>query len=170
MTMNTGHKPGGAFYLTPEVHKLVVASTRAGAYAHVAAQAAGLSMRTFNQYMADDAFDHYHADHHDALRAFQAEVRQAQAQARMAAEITVRTKKPFEWLRYGPGREKKDNPGWTDTSKVEVTGANGGPIAHAIAAVDLKALSDGDLDELERLSAKLSGGGAGSGESGESSA
>jgi hypothetical protein len=48
-------------------------------------------------------------------------VRQARAQARVAAETEVRRLQPFHWLRYGPGRERLGEPGWTERQQHEVT-------------------------------------------------
>ena len=37
--------------------------------------------------------------------------------ARSNAEVRVFRDKPFEWLRYGPGRERVDELGWTETAQ-----------------------------------------------------
>lgn len=41
---------------------------------------------------------------------------------------------------------------WSETSKVEHTGANGAPIA--LAAVDFRGLSDDELEQMQKLMAK----------------
>jgi hypothetical protein len=58
---------------------------------------------------------------------FFAEVRQARAQARQVAEARVFAESPFNWLRYGPGRERDQEPGWTESSQVDMT-SGGQPV------------------------------------------
>lgn len=52
------------------------------------------------------------------------------------------------------------------TTKVEVTGKDGGPVQHQHAPADLSDLSDEDLDALERITAKLGGDQGGEGKAG----
>ena len=42
---------------------------------------------------------------------------EAQAQARLHAELTALTDKPLDWLKAGPGKDSADNPGWTNPGK-----------------------------------------------------
>jgi len=51
-------------------------------------------------------------------------------------------------------------------SKVQVTGKDEGPLQHQRAPADLSNLSDEDLDDLERLAAKLGGDQGGEGKAG----
>ena len=44
-------------------------------------------------------------------------MRQAQAQARLGAEVSARNDKPLDWLRNGPGRETADQRGWTSNAR-----------------------------------------------------
>ena len=46
-------------------------------------------------------------------------MRQARSEARIVAKIEVRKMNPFHWLRYGPGRERSGEPGWTDSIEVQ---------------------------------------------------
>ena len=46
---------------------------------------------------------------------FHEEVRQARAQSRVAAEAEVRRDNPLAWLRFGPGRQRPGEPGWTES-------------------------------------------------------
>ena len=107
--------------LTTEVHQQIVAFIRVGAYDWVAAEAAGIGKSTFYRWLARGE---QRAD--APYRAFYEDVRQARAQARVAAETDVRRDQPLAWLRYGPGRERPGAPGWTESHTLQ--GADGGPI------------------------------------------
>lgn len=122
--------------LTPEVHERIVAYIRAGSYAWVAAEAAGVSKTTFYRWVQRGE-----QEHSGPYRAFADEVRQAQAQARVGAEIEVRRDSPQTWLRYGPGRDRPDAPGWTDQR--QITGLDGG-------AVQLREVDDAALRAIAR--------------------
>ena len=102
--------------LSPEVHQQIVAFIRAGAYDWVAAEAAGIGTSTYYRWM-----ERGEASAAEPYRSFWSAVRQARAQARVAAEIEVRRDNPFNWLRYGPGRDRAGEPGWTE--RVEVAEA-----------------------------------------------
>lgn len=45
---------------------------------------------------------------------FYLDVESAQAKARQLAEGIVKSKQPFQWLRYGPGQSRPGREGWTD--------------------------------------------------------
>jgi hypothetical protein len=85
---------------------------------------------------------------------FYREVTRARARARFAAETEVKKENPLAWLRYGPGRERPGEEGWTDSNKVELTGKDGAPLPGSALVIDTGKLSDKELDELERLLAK----------------
>ena len=53
----------------------------------------------------------------EPYRGFARAVRQAEAQGRLRAEVAVSKKDPKFWLKYGPGKETLDNPGWTGEAK-----------------------------------------------------
>ena len=107
--------------LTPAVHDQIVAFCRAGAFDWVAAEAAGVHRATFYRWLARGARE-ARGPYHD----FDDAVRQARAQARVAAETEVRRDQPLAWLRYGPGRERPGSPGWTESHTIQ--GADGGPL------------------------------------------
>lgn len=118
--------------LTPEVQDLIVAYIRAGSYEHVAAEAAGVGRSTFYRWM-DRGRKARSGIYHD----FAVAVREARAQARASAEIEVRKTDPFKWLRFGPGRERPGDPGWTEST--QLTGADGGPL---VVSFDMRGTGD----------------------------
>lgn len=105
--------------LTPQVHTTIVSYVRSGAYDWVAAQACGIEPRTFYNWMAwgEKGNPRYVQFFHD--------VRKARAEARVVAENEVRRDNPLAWLRYGPGRERPGEPGWTESH--QLTGEDGAP-------------------------------------------
>ena len=107
--------------LTPELQHQILSFVRAGSYDWIAAEAAGISKTTFYRWMRQGE-DAGSGIYHD----FRQEVRQARAQARVAAEAEVRRDNPLAWLRYGPGRERPGEPGWTESR--EILGQDGGPV------------------------------------------
>lgn len=121
--------------LTPEVHQRIVAFIRSGAFAWVAAEAAGISKTTFHRWIQQGE-----AETRGRYYDFAEDVRQAKAQARVAAEIEVRKLSPATWLRFGPGRDRPEEPGWTDQR--QLTGPDGGHV--------LKELDDDALREMVR--------------------
>ena len=116
--------------LTPEVHKLIVQYIRGGAFDYVAAQASGIGYRTFRRWMKSGE------SRADSLyRQLWQDVQEARAQARVAAENKVFADAPFNWLRYGPGRERPGKPGWTDSKQVDVT-TGGEPLVLQVKGFD----------------------------------
>lgn len=107
-----GRKP----LLTPEVHKRIVDYTRSGAFAWVAAQACGITPQTFGNWMR------WGEKGNPRYLSFFSEVRKAQAEARVLAENQVRKEQAFNWLRYGPGRERPGEPGWTESKEIDLRG------------------------------------------------
>ena len=102
--------------LTLELQKEIVDRIKVGAFPWVAAQSCHVPPSTFYRWMASgekDASSRY--------REFWEEVRAAAAYARMLAEAEVRKGAAFQWLRYGPGRERPGEPGWTNSAQVDVT-------------------------------------------------
>ena len=85
---------------------------RDGVFPYIAAQAHGVPKSTF--------FDWLRRGEIEKRRPFlelSDKVRQAAAGARVQAERVVFKDNPFAWLRYGPGRERPDAPGWTECNK-----------------------------------------------------
>ena len=113
---------GRSTLLTPEVQKSIVAYIRSGAFDWIAAQAAGISPRTFRSWMkqGEDEKSGSYREFHEAVAG-------ARAEARVTAEVEVRKQNPLAWLRYGPGRERPGQPGWTESQII--TGDPDAPIA-----------------------------------------
>lgn len=95
----------------------IAAFVRAGGFSHVAAEAAGTPWGVFEQWMqkgsAKKAKPHF--------RNFYEAVTQAKAQARLGAEMQALKTDPVAWLKFGPGKETKDTPGWSTTVKPRIT-------------------------------------------------
>jgi hypothetical protein len=94
--------------LTTAVQQQIIAGIRAGAYPHVAAEAAGVPVLVFAEWLRRGQ-----QDNDRRYRPFYEKVRQAQAQARLKAEVDARNADARFWLRYGPGKETADSPGWS---------------------------------------------------------
>jgi len=102
--------------LSAEVQEKILADVRAGAFAYVAAQRAGIDKATFFRWMArGESGEQPFCDFRDSIRA-------AHYEARVVAEAEIyRTDKKF-WLQHA-ARDKPGEPGWTD--RHEITGAEG---------------------------------------------
>jgi hypothetical protein len=98
--------------LTPETADRIAGYLSQGGYDHVAAEAAGVSQRTFARWLrrgrkqGDGPYRHFYK-----------RIRQARAGARLRAEIAVYQKDSKFWLRHGPGREQPDRKGWSTAVK-----------------------------------------------------
>ncbi len=106
--------------LTPERHKAIVAAIRAGAFDWIAAEANGIDRQTFKLWMRTGM-----RTKREPYLSFVRDVRAARAQARLSAEIEVRKEQPFSWLRFGPGRERDGEEGWTESSEIKHSGSVG---------------------------------------------
>jgi hypothetical protein len=106
--------------LTPERGKAIVAAIRAGAFDWIAAEANGIDRETFKLWMRTGA-----RRKREPYLSFVRDVRAARAQARLSAEIEVRKEQPFSWLRFGPGREREGEAGWTESSEIKHSGSVG---------------------------------------------
>jgi hypothetical protein len=87
-------------------------------------------------------------------------LREAAAQGRLAKEMEVVRDKPLDWLRYGPGRETADTPGWTSAGKTAFTpvGDGGNPLENPVLLERLHALAQRLTPSPEaRLAAAESG-------------
>jgi hypothetical protein len=111
---------GRPILLTPERHKAIVAAIRAGAFDWIAAEANGIDRETFKLWMRTGT-----RTKREPYLSFVRDVRTARAQARLSAEIEVRKDQPFAWLRFGPGRERDGEAGWTESSEVKHSGSVG---------------------------------------------
>jgi len=146
---------------------ILIGYIRQGAYPYVAAKAIGVPSSTWFRWMD---WGKKGGKERAIYRELWEKVEQAHAQARVLAEAEVRKDNPFAWLRYGPGRERPGEPGWTESH--EITGAEGKDL---IPTDDMSKLSDAELDRLiahTQARRALSGiGGAGrEGEAGEGAA
>ena len=128
--------------LTRDLIDEIVQYVRNGAYAWVAAGAVGIHKSTFHRWMkrGEEATRGIHYEF------FQA-VYQARAQARVVAEIEVRRDSPEKWLRWGPGRERKGELGWTD--RKEIVGEDGGPLNVRFVLDDPHATYDDDYADAD---------------------
>ena len=98
--------------LTAEVEKTIVAYVRAGGYPQVAAEAAGISRETFEEWLRRGE-----AGRPLKYKQFVEKLRQAEAQARLNAEVAALKDKPMDWLKAGPGKETAAKPGWSALAK-----------------------------------------------------
>ena len=97
-----------AMQLTPELEHNILAAIRAGGFADVAAAAFGVPQRLFHKWLR------WGSKGKNAIYAsFADKVAQAQATARLAAEMQAHQKDPRMWQRAGPGRETAAREGWT---------------------------------------------------------
>src|SRR5947209_3765473 len=101
------------YSITPEIERSIVSFIRAGGFAEVASEAAGIPHKVFNRWLRRGEG----RGASKRLRAFALAVRQAIAQARLRAEVEVYSDRPLDWLRNGPGRETAEQPGWTGNAR-----------------------------------------------------
>jgi len=101
------------YRLSFALQEKIAAFIRAGGFAHVAAEAAGLPREVFARWLARGERPDAPANY----RAFARAIREAEAQARLQAELRVRNDKPLDWLKSGPGQATADKPGWGNPSK-----------------------------------------------------
>jgi hypothetical protein len=107
------------YRLTPALLAQIVAFIRGGGFPHIAAEAAGLPRQVFARWLQRGQ----RADAPPNYRAFALAVMEAQAQARLHAELATLTDKPLDWLKAGPGKDSADNPGWTNPGKPRAASA-----------------------------------------------
>lgn len=125
--------------LTPELRQRILSSIRAGGYAHIAAQAWGVSERLWRRWLARGR----RAGAAEPYASFYQEVQQARAQARLKAELDALQKDPRFWLKTGPGKDPGEGPCWS-------MGRAGADRSAAGRAIDLGELK-GFLDRLRTL-------------------
>jgi hypothetical protein len=98
---------------TPELQQRICAFIRAGGFPRVAAEAAGVPAGLFERWLRRGK----RRRAPECYRAFAAAVAEARAQARLAAELQVFDKRPLDWLKCGPGRDTRTDPGWASAPK-----------------------------------------------------
>ncbi|MFO0966850.1 MAG: hypothetical protein U0793_14855 [Gemmataceae bacterium] len=105
--------------LTAHLRQQILAGIRSGGYPQIAAEAWGVSAALLQSWLdrgrGDKAREPYVS--------FAAAVAQAQAQARLRAEVALFDDDPRIWLQHGPGRETRDQPGWSAPVKPADTAA-----------------------------------------------
>src|SRR5438034_157661 len=106
-------RPPGSVSLTPEIERTILAYILSGAFDHAAAEAAGISVRTFREWMARGEGTHPTRPSTPKLKRFAKAVRQAKAETRAATEIELRRTSPAQWLKY-VARSTYDREGWTE--------------------------------------------------------
>ena len=99
--------------LTPEHEAQLLGYIRAGGFPHVAAEAAGIPKEVFTSWLECGSGP----EAQEPYQSFALRVKQALAHARLRAELEIWEKAPLNWLRYGPGRETPQSPGWTGQVK-----------------------------------------------------
>jgi hypothetical protein len=109
-------RPPGSVSLTDEIERTILSYVRAGAFLHVAAQAAGISSRTLFDWLNRAEGRPGARPSTPRLRSFAGKVRIAQAEARIGAEARVYRDKPALWLRNA-ARTKGELEGWSDPVK-----------------------------------------------------
>lgn len=138
--------------LTPETQAKFLSAIAAGAFPEVAATYAGIDRVTYFRWMERGA-----QERSGPYVDFRNMVMQAEAEVELLAGGTLRTaalddsKAAVTFLKLRFGRR------WREHTVQEVTGAEGGPIAHEIAGA-LASLTDADLERLARQLRAAAGG------------
>lgn len=109
--------------LTPKAQAEICAFIKAGGFPAVAAEAAGISKQVFEQWMAIGSRSHCKRGQ-QIYKDFVAAVHQAQAIARLNAEIQAHENDPVQWLKCGPGKDSPDMPGWSTGVKPVLNAVN----------------------------------------------
>lgn len=145
-------------FLTAEMRQRILASIRAGCYAHIAAQAWGVPAAVWQRWLSQgqepDALEPYRSLNHA--------VEEAKAQARLKAEVEAQAKDPRFWLKNGPGKDPGDAPGWGPVPRTSPATELGIPLGELQWLFDrLRPLMADHADVIEQLAheAKLTGAG-----------
>ncbi len=108
--------------LTPQIQHEICAFITAGGFPQIAAEAAGVPRKVFKNWL--EWGKKSGKGPYKKYRLFVETVLQAVAQSRLTAEIKAHDEEPLKWLQQGPGKETKDNPGWTVPVKPQVSQTN----------------------------------------------
>jgi hypothetical protein len=123
--------------LSPEDRAMLVSAVEAGATDHAAAQAAGISERTFRDWRARAEGRHPTRKATPELLELFEQIAEAKGRARVLREIEVARDDPKHWLRY-QARSKPGLDGWTE------------PVPEATEEQGAK-FHDPTLEELEEI-------------------
>ena len=114
---------GRPLKLTPEIHEKIVTAVRAGNYAEVAAQYAGIGERTYYRWMETGAKTHAGPCWH-----FWQAIRAAEGEAEAVAMITIRKAWGDDWKAAAWYLERKFQAKWGRHDRVDHGGPDGGPL------------------------------------------
>jgi hypothetical protein len=107
-------RPPGSESLTTERCQTILTYIRAGTFDYVAAEAAGIYVRTFREWVARGEGTHPTRGSNRKLRRFARDVRRAKAEVRAAAEVRMHREHPAQWLKYA-ARTRPERDGWTES-------------------------------------------------------
>ncbi len=115
-----------AWKLTADVQSAITAFILAGGFPHVAAQAAGIPTQVFDRWLeiGDPTGRRKGWRPHPTYTPFWKAVMQARAQARLNAEMEAMKRDPLRWLMQGPGKDRPNDPGWSQVVRPVVTQDN----------------------------------------------
>jgi hypothetical protein len=102
--------------LTPELIEAIAKRIKVGTYPYIAAAACGIPKSTYFRWMQ-------RAEEKGAPKIYpdlRDKISEAAGAARSNAELRVFRDNPFQWLRYGPGRDKPGQEGWSEPQTVKV--------------------------------------------------
>jgi hypothetical protein len=99
--------------LTPEIARQIAAFVRAGGFAEIAAQAAGVPPELWKLWEQLGRKPRGPRKY----RILMQQIDEAAAHARLMAEMEVHKTKPDLWLTRGPGKEREGRPGWSGVVK-----------------------------------------------------
>jgi hypothetical protein len=94
--------------LTDELTRGILAAIRAGAFPQVAAAAHGIGAALWERWLRRGR----RCSGPEPFRRFGRQVEEAQAHARLRAEMDLLEKDARTWLKHGPGRDLPGKPGW----------------------------------------------------------
>lgn len=133
-------KPGRKTKLTPERQTKILNAIRAGAYMETAAAAAGVNKETLYAWLKRG-----NVEPESIYSAFVEAVHEAQASAELRDVLTLsKAAADGDWRAAAWRLERKFPKRWGLTTKTELTGADGGPVAVA-STVDVTKLTDEQL-------------------------
>jgi hypothetical protein len=110
---------------TPHDYLKIIKYIEAGAFPYIAAEALGVTKRTFDTWMRRGS-----TQKKGVYTRFYQDVMRASARSRMVAELQVKKDDPRFWLTKGPGKSQGNRQGWTEQTEVTHTHQGGeNPIA-----------------------------------------